>query len=355
MGAAGQEQFSSMQQPNAGNADSDSSRSKYALALKADELTTADFIESRICPLLPPDFTGDAADCDAKIIQNTGTGRLTLRYAFDSENVVYAKLYDDELGAHCFRVNRELWKNGFNQSGRYRVPEPLAFLEDRNLFLMRGVAGTPLGAVFDGDSSVYLVSGSIEAAEWLATLHLSALRVGAPDADWDSLKLFRMASRVIKAVAGRPEKLDMVRELMELLEQRIAKLSASRHFVFTHGRYHHDHVFLSGEATTVIDLDRCRPSDPAKDAAEFIRVLRLTSFKEGFDMEHANMATRAFLTTYLAKVPSAAESLGCYWATFVFHSLLGGLKKSRNKGEKTWEELEKFYVREIGRALDFGR
>lgn len=355
MGTAGQEHFSSMQQPVAASAISDPSRSKQALALKADELTTAEFIESRIGPFLGPAFQGDASGCEAKIIQNTGTGRLTLRYVFDPETVIYAKLYDDELGAHCYAVNRELWKNGFDNSGRYRVPEPLGFLADRNLLLMRGVPGMPLGAAFDGDASVYLVSGSNEAAEWLAALHLSSLRIGTPDSDWDSLKLFRMASRVIKAAATRPEKLDMVRELLDLLEQRIAKLSASRYFVFTHGRYHHDHVFLSPEATTVIDLDRCRPSDPAKDAAEFIRVLRLTAFKEGFDMERANMATNAFLTTYLAKVPRAADTIGCYWATFVFHSLLGGMKKSRQKGGKSWEELEKFYVHEIRRALDFGR
>ena len=355
MGAAGQEHLSSMQPPIAEKSISDSSRAKQALALKAAELTAVEFIESRICPFLGPEFMGSAADCEAKIIQNTGTGRLTLRYVFDPEEVVFAKLYDDELGAHCYEVNRELWKIGFNKSGRYRVPQPLAFLEDHNLFLMRAVPGTPLGAAFDGDTSVDLVSGSYEAAEWLSALHLSTLRVGTPDSDWDSLKLFRMTSRVIKAVAGRPEKLDMVRGLMEMLERRVTELTASRYSVFTHGRYHHDHVFLSSEATSVIDLDRCRPSDPAKDAAEFIRVLRLTAFKEGFDMERAELATSAFLTAYLAKVPRAAESLGCYWATFVFHSLLGGIKKGRSKGKKSWEDLMEFYVSEMMRALEFGR
>jgi|HubBroStandDraft_6_1064221.scaffolds.fasta_scaffold24070_2 hypothetical protein len=355
MGSAGQEHLSSIKPPIGESLISDSSRSKQELALKATDLTAVEFIESQICPLLGPEFRGSASDCEAKIIQNTGTGRLTLRYKFDPKNVVFAKLYDDELGAHCYEVNRELWSAGFNPSGRYQVPQPLGFLADHNFLLMRGVSGTPLGAAFDGDSTVDLVSGSSEAAEWLAALHLCTLSIGTPDLDWDSLKLFRMASRMIKAVAGRPEKLDMVRELMEMLEQRVMSLAANRYSVFTHGRYHHDHVFLSPEATSVIDLDRCRPSDPAKDAAEFIRVLRLTAFKEGFDMERAEQATTTFLTAYLSKVPRAVESLGCYWATFVFHSLLGGLKKSRNKGEKSWEQLEEFYVREIKRALDLGR
>jgi hypothetical protein len=355
MGTAGQEHISSAQPPIAANSISDSSRAKQALAIEAKELTTVEFIESRICPLLEPEFAGSASDCDAQIVQNTGTGRLTLRYVFDPENIVFAKLYEDELGAHCFQVNRELWNTGFNRSRRYRVPEPLGFLSDHALLLMRAVPGTPLGAVFDGDSTIDLIAGSVEAAEWLAALHLSTSRVGNSDSDWDSLKLFRLSSRVIKAVAARPEKLDMVREQLDKLEQRVTKLAANRFSVFTHGRYHHDHVFLSPEATSVIDLDRCRPSDPAKDAAEFIRVLRLTAFKEGFDMERAERATSAFFTAYLAKIPRAADSLGCYWATFVFHSLLGGLKKSRNKGEKSWDQLEEFYVQEMARALDFGQ
>ncbi|MBZ5641254.1 MAG: aminoglycoside phosphotransferase family protein [Acidobacteriia bacterium] len=355
MGIAEQKQWSSMGPPMAEGLLSDSGSSKQALAQKASEFISAEFIASRICPKLGPGNTASASDCDAKIIQNTGTGRLTLRYTFGPDNVVYAKLYGDELGAHCYQANLELWNNGFNKSGRYQVPEPLGFIAEHSLLFMRGVPGTPLGAVFDGDTSIDLVSGSGEAAEWLAAMHLSSLSLGAPDSDWDSLKLFRMASRVIKAAAARPEKLDMVREVMDQLEQRVAQLAANRYFVCTHGRYHHDHVFLSPVATSVIDLDRCRPSDPAKDAAEFVRVLRLTAFKEGYDMERAERATTAFLTTYLAKVPRAAESLGCYWAVFVFHSLLGGLKKSRNKGEKSWEQLEEFYLQEIKRALEFCR
>src|SRR6185312_8868900 len=109
---------------------------------------------------------------------------------------------------------------------------------------------------FDGNASVDLIAGSQQAARWLGSLHRSSLKTGAPDVDWESLKLFRLAGRMVKAAAEAPEKLDMVRELMDRLKQRIAELPDNRRFVFTHGRYHHDHVFLSGDVTTVIDLDR---------------------------------------------------------------------------------------------------
>jgi len=344
-----------MSQSLVGRSISPPPQGKEALAQKAAEFMTTEFIESRIRPLCGSFLNGNSFDCVAEIIQNTGTGRLTLKYSLGPDCVLFAKLYVDELGLRCYDVSRTLWSSGFNDAGRYRIPEPLGFLPDHCLLVMRGVPGTPLGAIFDGENSVDLVSGSREAAEWLAALHRSAICSGSPDSDWDSLKLFRLGTRLIKACAARPEKLDMVRELLDKLDQRTSSLKENRPFVFTHGRYHHDHVFLAANATTVIDLDRCRPSDPAKDAAEFVRVLRLTAFKEGFDMERAQRATSAFLDTYLAKVPEAADSLGCYWAMYVFHSLLGGLKKGRNKAKKNWEDLEQFYVNEITLALDFGR
>jgi hypothetical protein len=326
-----------------------------SLAKKAVEFTTSDFIETRILPLIHATSNGRGSTCHSAIVQNTGTGRLTLRYDFGNENVFFAKLYCDDLGPRCHEVNSALWNAGFNTSGRYRVPQPVGFLTDHNLLLMRCVPGTPLGAAFTGHAELDLVAGSREAAKWLAALHRCSLKTGMPDSDWDSLKLFRMASRLIKATAARPEKLDTISGLMGMLKKRIAELPANRRFVFTHGRYHHDHVFLSAGATAVIDLDRCRPSDPAKDAAEFVRVLRLTAFKKAFNMGYVEEATTAFLGAYLAEIPEAAASLGCYWATFVFHSLLGGLKKDRAKGIRSWEELMQFYVSEMLRALDFAQ
>lgn len=323
-----------------------------ALSRRAMDLTTREFIHARILPLVLARQNGDGIECRCEIVQNTGTGRLTVRYCFGPDDTIFGKIYSDDLGLRCHEINCALWKADFNGSMHFRVPQPIGFLPDLNLLLMRCVPGTPLGAVFDGHR-LDLIAGSREAARWLITLHRSSQKIGTSDTDWDSLKLFRMTSRLIKAVAARPERLEVVRDLMHRLGKRIAGLHEDRPFVLTHGRYHHDHVFLSEDATAVIDLDRCRPSDPAKDAAEFVRVLRLTAFKRGYDMRIADAATEAFLSTYLAEMPQAEFSIGCYWAAYVFHSLLGGLKKSCRKGIRSSEELVEFCVREMMRALDF--
>jgi len=320
---------------------------------KSEELITIAFIERRICPLLRPGIKVSASDCITKIVRNNGTGRLTIQYSFDSDVVVYAKLYDNELGVYSYKVNQSLWENGFNEAGRFRVPQPLGFLDDYALLVMLGVQGTSLGVAFDSDSSIDLVAGSYAAAEWLATLHLSIHRAGVPERNLESLKQCWATDLVMKAISVRPDKADMIRELIELLERCTAKLPSNHGLVLTHGRYHHDHVFLSTEATSVIDLDRCRPSNPAKDVAEFIRLMRLSAFTNNLNIQKVELAISQFLSYYMARLPHVAECLGCYLAAFSLHSLLCGLKQRSNIENKGWKHIEEFHVGEIQRALKF--
>jgi aminoglycoside phosphotransferase (APT) family kinase protein len=284
-------------------------------------------------------------------VQNTGTGRLTLRYDFDPDHIIYAKLYSDGLGIHSYQVMKDLWDGGFGQSAQYQVPEPLAFLPTHNLVLMRGVTGKPVGTALNGDCTVDLVEGSREAARWLAALHRCEVKVGEPEADWDSLKIFRVCVRMIKAAAAKPEHHGMLLDLMHSLKNHIRKMPSSRLVVQTHGRYHHDHVFINGGATAVIDLDRSRPSDPAKDVAEYVRVLRMTAFKGGVEQQRIEDATKAFLDEYLAEVPEAAESLPYYWASFLVLSLFGFVKKLKVE-DPNWQKMMDFHLREMRRVME---
>jgi aminoglycoside phosphotransferase (APT) family kinase protein len=119
--------------------------------------------------------------------------------------------------------------------------------------------------------------------------------------------------------------------------------------VQTHGRYHHDHVFIGPETTAVIDLDRCRPADPSKDVAEFIRVLRSHAFRLGYSSERALEAVRAFLSEYLAQVPETAATLSCYLSAFSLLSFLGAMRKP-TQGEDGAARIIDFYRQEIEQA-----
>jgi Phosphotransferase enzyme family len=328
--------------------------SKDALARKVHELTSEEFVRERILPLADACAVIRDTQFTASVVQNTGTGRLTLLYEFGSDCGVLAKLYSDDLGLRSYAALQTLRSEGFGPDSRYQVPDPLGFLADENLLLMRRAPGVAIsGALRDG-RSLDLVESCREAARWLAKLHCSPLAIGHHEADWDSLKLFRMCTRFLKAAAAKPEQLDTMRDLMEEVEASILRLGHDRRFVPTHGRYHADHVLISPQATCVIDLDRVGWSDPGKDVAEFVRVLRSTAFKNCNDMTRIDQASSAFLEEYLSHFPEAAKTLGCYWASATFHSYLGAMKDSRDKERRTWQELTEFYCKEIHYALQFG-
>jgi aminoglycoside phosphotransferase len=327
---------------------------KDALARKVHELTSEEFVRERILPMAGACTTARGTQLAASVLQNTGTGRLTLLYDFGADCGVVAKLYSDDLGLRSYASLQTLRSEGFGPDSRYQVPEPLGFLADHNLVLMRRMPGVAISAALRADRSFNLVESCREAARWLARLHGSPLLSGPHETDWDSLKLFRMCTRFLKAAAARPEQLDTMRDLMDEVESSILGLRDDRRFVPTHGRYHADHVLISPHATCVIDLDRVGWSDPGKDLAEFVRVLRSTAFKNCEDMMRIDQASSAFLEEYLGHFPEAATTLGCYWACSTFHSYLGVMKASRDKERRTCQELTDFYCQEIHYALRFG-
>ena len=96
----------------------------------------------------------------------------------------------------------EAWWAGLDDRSAFRLPEPLGFVPERNLVLMRGVDGTRLGDLLQDPSR--LVAGCREAANWLGAFHTARPRVGEPEPQWASLKTFRLAVRLIKAAAAHP-------------------------------------------------------------------------------------------------------------------------------------------------------
>jgi aminoglycoside phosphotransferase (APT) family kinase protein len=296
-----------------------------------------------------PRASSEGRECQAALVQDTGTGRMTVRYEM-GDAVLFGKTYSDGLGGHSHRVLKALWEDGFGPASRHRVPEPIAFWPERNFLVMRAAGGGPLSALMSGDPVRWL-EGVRGAARWLAALHRSPVRVGEPEPEWDSLKAFRLTVRLLKAAAARPREGAILRERLQVVKDRLKRLPAGRPVVQTHGRYHHDHVFIGPEAVAVIDLDRSRPADPAKDAAEFVRVLRWTAFKSGLAASRAEAATAAFLDEYLSRVPEAHAGLPYYWSSYLLLGYLGALKKPDVADDRT-SAVVGFYSRELERVME---
>src|SRR5947207_11369323 len=121
-------------------------------------LERATQLERRIPALARPDFVArhvrsllkdraPDAGCRVELVHSEGTGRMTLRYAFDDGVTVYGKVYTDGRGPASYSLLRRLWGNGFGPGSAERVPEPLGFCAEENLLLMRAAPGPPLPAL----------------------------------------------------------------------------------------------------------------------------------------------------------------------------------------------------------------
>jgi aminoglycoside phosphotransferase (APT) family kinase protein len=308
-------------------------------------ITSSEFVAGPLLNALP-EFRGrrlDHTDCRAHVVQNDGTGPATLFYDLDGAGRVFAKLYRDQSGQHAYQVLSTLWSDGFGESSRYRVAQPLAFIPDLNLLLARAAPGKELASATTDDE---LVAGAREAANWLLQLHRSPVRLGEPRYPWEVYH--KLLHRLAKAAATRPGQVETLLEQADRLEEVARKLQLR--LVQAHGQFRHIHVFLADDAVTVIDLDRCRPGDPARDVGEYIHRMRTKRYKASGGKSRADEATRALLEAYEAELPQNLVNLPFYWG---YHNLvsLWRLMKGMAPDHPDYSRLVDFYLSEFERAL----
>src|SRR5687768_16030634 len=193
-------------------------RSKEELGFRAFEITRPGFIERVVYPIAcaPLARTKLSPDCQTSIVQDRGTGRITVSYCFGDEILVFGKLYSDELGPHSFQVLKGLWEEGLGEGSPYQVTKPLSYMPEYNLLLMSAAAGIPLMSLIGQDSPEFLAYIR-QAARWLVRLHRAPLRVGRAESLWDSLKLFRVVRRLTKAAARVPHERKRLIEMVDAL------------------------------------------------------------------------------------------------------------------------------------------
>jgi hypothetical protein len=286
------------------------------------------------------------ADVKVSIVQNDGTGAATVEYAVGGSARLFAKLYPDPVGPHAFEVLRALWQAGFNHEHRYRVPEPLGFVAEFNVLLMRAAPGENVAATL-GANGERAVGAVREAARWLLALHASPVRVGRLDQPW---YLFRkLADRLAKAAASRPQELKRLTVMVDHLEVA-AERRGHVEPVQAHGQFRPIHTFLSGGTVTVIDLDRSQPSDPARDLGEFVHRLRSTVGRDGSTTAVADALTGAFLDEYARERPGGLSSLPFYHGAHIVASVCRHLKRLQ-PDDPEWPTTMAFYAQEFADAV----
>lgn len=303
------------------------SQSDSELKDRAIEITSPEFIQNVLHPLIASetDCSELSPNCTPSLIQDRGTGRITVHYNFEGGVSVYGKLYSDDLGVHSYRVNKGLWEGGFDKLTPYQVPQPL-YLPDYKLLFTMAAEGVPLMS-FVGRDDAEVLSYARQAARWLVRLHRSPLRIGRPDTLWDSMRLHKILRRLTKAAAAAPLDRKRLITMVDALCEKGKKNPIQAPIVQTHGRYHYEHIFVKDGTVSLIDLDRSLPSHPAKDLAEYLMILRHRTFKLKGDVATAEAPTQVFLEEYFYALPKNANGFMLHWGAFVLESLFKYVKR----------------------------
>ena len=281
---------------------------KRELSRRVDIVTQPRCLESQIRPYLRAE-AGVNGDWQTRVVQLDGTGAATIEIGLGGQQRVFAKLYPDESGSLIYEKLKTLRTCGFGPGERYQAVEPLDFIPEYGMLLTKGAEGLPVSAHIGVDEGAVL-AGAREAAIWLAKLHNTPLRIGPPRALLDSGELLPLARRLAKTLCRRPQFLGLALEMIQALED-LAGDTVEGLLVQSHGQYRPIHVFIGDSTVTVIDLDRSRPCDPARDTAEFLHRLRMTTFWHTGSVEPADAPRRRSWQLTKQRWPMALTWLTC--------------------------------------------
>jgi hypothetical protein len=270
-------------------------------------------------------------------------GRAVAEYSFEGSVRVFAKLYPhDAAGRAVYRIHDELCKHGFGAGSPYRVPDPVGYIDEHAVVLLRPAPGDNLAAMLSVDREAFQ-EGVTRAASWLVALHSSPVRVGPRVSVADGA--FRLARRAAKAAASRPDLENVILQALAELRRR-CPTAEPRAVAQTHGRYHAGHVFVAPQCVSAIDLDRAAVADPARDVGQFLHALRSTGLKTGTVEPAIEDVFEAFLGEYVPHRPASMSELAYYWSYCILWTLLGLAFKDR-PARRGWKERVEFFQAEF--------
>jgi aminoglycoside phosphotransferase (APT) family kinase protein len=310
-----------------------------------------DFVARRIVPLVPELANGrDRTDCKVEIVRSKATDRITLRYTFGGVVVIYGKVYlDPSLGRETYTSLAHLWKHGFAAGSGLEIPQPLGFIEEANLFLMRQAQGTPLNELIDTSSLEKALIAAGAAARWLAKYHtteIPGLRIQPPCAQ---VEILTIVDALAKVSAECPGHSALLIAMLHDLNAMAPRGNSSSQPAPLHGQFRPAHVFSHGGRATVIDIEKICLSDPAKDVARFVHVLKKTCFEEGGEVQRADQLARQFIAEYRKLAPSNLANLDYFRALLAFKAF-AKLLKSHKVDEQQRRAIGEMYRVEFERA-----
>ena len=174
----------------------------------------------------------------------------------------YLKVYRDEHGAETWQFLRSLSRRPEEDRRPYSVVRPIAYFDELRTLAIEEAPGQPLNEILlqdeDPVETVRLVARAVVAFntdDLPVTRHESlAVRMGQ----------FRHASRLAQWVY--PPGRDAIQGILATVDEGLTESTEAP----IHGDMKPDHVFVSGDRVTFIDMDSIVLGDPLRDPAYLV-------------------------------------------------------------------------------------
>lgn len=217
-----------------------------------------------------------------------------------SVELVGKRYADGAEGEKVFWMMQQLWKGGFGEGSRFKIPKPLCYLTDFKLLIQERAHGTLLPKYLGRGNDAALARAKM-VARWLAKLHqLDVTPEGIDPCADDETSINNFAYQLGQR---HPHLASQLEDLAFSICERIASPKGLS-FTTVHGDFHPENIFVTQDGVTVIDFDNFCRSDPAKDLGYIIAQMRaMVYFSTGL-LEAADREIRAFLHVYLAATTS---------------------------------------------------
>jgi aminoglycoside phosphotransferase (APT) family kinase protein len=326
------------------HSDTRSEREQWQRTLAAKCADPFFIAENLLCLLSGIGNRAVATRVSVALMRARATDRMTIRYQPDGGRAVYAKAYyDGDFGCLAYRWLRYLWENDFGPTSRERVPEPLGYVAQERMLVMRAASGFPV--------SDFIFAGSFEQAKrvmrtsalWLAKFHRQLVPDPQVESPCERMETLRTADLLAKVAAACPERTSLLIDLVHQWKEVALVTNLPSKLATVHGQFRPEHVFVQREAVVAIDLDKLTLSDPAKDVARFVHSMTKTCMSSAGDLSRIAALGEEFISAYDRYAPGHLANLRYYMSLFSLKEL-GKVWKNKKHGDADRAALGQMYL-----------
>jgi hypothetical protein len=340
--------------------EKDSRRKRQAWKRGLEVLLSSNtFVSQRIVSLWWAGPHGTPADWTFEVVRNKLSNRMTVKYSFGPGFEIYGKVYQDPLIVpETHRVMSHLWHYNFSSNSFFRIPEPLSFIPEANLLLIRKVGGVPLSEIVASGHIDEAFLAVRQAAAWLVKFQKSQVPGLRYESPCEKVGILAVADAVAKVAAAAPEHSSHLIEMMHRLRAVVPTSNGFPSPVPMHGQFRPAHVLVEGQHVTVIDIEKVCLGDPAKDVARFCHTLKKTCLEQAGDNDRADELVQSFVSEYRNYCPREMENYSYFRALLslkAYAKMLTRRKLEEHQRRAICEGHYREFERAVGGVSSLGR